>query len=121
MSVSDFGAPRGLIRQGDVLLIPVDHLPEGTQPNGSGRLVLAEGEATGHAHVIDDPRASLAVKVALPDTLGDTTFLLVDGHAAVALTHEEHSTLLVPPGAYEVRRQREYAPRVQDRSRWVAD
>ena len=26
---------------------------------GSGRLVLAEGEATGHAHVVDDERASL--------------------------------------------------------------
>jgi len=36
----------------------------------------------------------------------------------VLLVHEEHDRLAVLPGVYEVRRQREYAPR---RSRWVSD
>ena len=53
------GVPRGLIRQGDLLLVPVAGLPEGADRVRSGRLVLAEGEATGHAHVVDDERASL--------------------------------------------------------------
>ena len=51
--------PRGLIRQGDLLLVPIAGLPEGADRVRSGRLVLAEGEATGHAHVVDDERASL--------------------------------------------------------------
>src|SRR6187431_1122932 len=42
-----------MIRQGDVLLVPCD-LPDDAQiSNGAvKRVVLAEGEATGHAHVI---------------------------------------------------------------------
>jgi hypothetical protein len=34
-------------------------MPERVRRVGSGRLVLAEGEATGHAHVVEDERASL--------------------------------------------------------------
>jgi len=37
-------------------------------------------------------------------------WLLVTAPEPVALTHEEHATLLVPPGTYEVRRAREYTP-----------
>src|SRR5436309_1533613 len=45
---------RGIIRQGEVLLVPAEGLPE-TQPKRvfeGPRIVLAEGEATGHAHVV---------------------------------------------------------------------
>ena len=52
-------------RQGDVLLIPTDSIPEGTKPakrDSRGRLVLAEGEVTGHAHVILDDAATLFVQ-----------------------------------------------------------
>ena len=35
------------------------------------------------------------------------------------LVHEEHDSLPLQPGVYEVRRQREYVP--QRRARWVAD
>jgi hypothetical protein len=48
----------GLIRQGDLLLVPVSGFPDGVRRARSGRLVLAEGEATGHAHV--RPAASVA-------------------------------------------------------------
>ena len=44
---------RGLLRQGDVLLVPVERLPEEVAVTASGaRIVLAEGEATGHAHAV---------------------------------------------------------------------
>ena len=41
-------------RQDDVLLVPVAELPAGCEPvkGWTGQLVLAEGEATGHAHVV---------------------------------------------------------------------
>ena len=60
MSIIDGSASRGLIRQGDLLLVPMEALPEQTWGDiHGGRLVLAEGEATGHAHVIEDSRAEL--------------------------------------------------------------
>ena len=118
--------PRGLIRQGDVLLIPVDPdvvagaaAPETRRvlDRVEGRLVLAEGEATGHAHVIVEDNARLESQ-----GFGEfrrnrhggswsesRTVLIVEG-APVRLVHEEHDPLTVPTGGYLVRRQREYAP-----------
>ena len=109
------GVPRGLVRQGDLLLVPVEGLPEGAHRVRSGRLVLAEGEATGHAHVVDDERASLHRHPWRPAA----RYLHVVGDESVFLVHEEHDRLRVAPGVYELRRQREYAP--SGRSRRVSD
>jgi hypothetical protein len=109
----DASARRGLIRQGDLLLVPV-RVPSLVSAVRSGRLVLAEGEATGHAHVVDDERASLHRVRG-----NDTWFLRVEDGEPVLLVHEEHDALSVLPGVYEVRRQREYVPR--EVSRWVRD
>ena len=98
------GARRGLIRQGDLLLVPVAEAPENSRRLRSGRLVLAEGEATGHAHVINDERASIHIS-------RDVWFLSVEDGEPVLLVHEEHDALSVAPGVYEVRRQREFEPR----------
>jgi hypothetical protein len=111
---SDTSARRGLIRQGDLLLVPVDEVPADADLWRSGLLVLAEGEATGHAHVLEDEHASLHSVEFNP-----TWFLNVEEGDPVLLVHEEHDALSVPPGAYEVRRQREYVPRRV--SRWVSD
>jgi hypothetical protein len=94
-----------MIRQGDLLLIPVPGIPPGLARR-EGRLILATGEATGHAHVIDDPAAVL-----WGDEL-DARFLEVT--ATVDLVHTsnpaDHDTLTIPAGFYQVRRQREYTP-----------
>ena len=110
MSVGSEG--RGLVRQGDLLLVPVAALPACARKLGSGRLVLLRGEATGHAHVVDDERASL-------HGWSSDRYLLVEGENAVLLVHQEHDPLSLFPRVYEVRRQREYVP--QRRARWVAD
>ena len=107
--------PRGLVRQGDLLLVPVANLPEQARLLQRGRLVLAEGEATGHAHVVEDERAFLHGF----GWAGGGVFLSVVGDGPVSLVHEEHDPLLLLPGVYEVRRQREYAPR--QRFRRVSD
>jgi hypothetical protein len=111
-------APRGLIRQGDVLLVPVGDLPEGTWELESerGRVVLATGEATGHAHVVRSSHARL-VRHRRPTGrrggMGRPIFeerdLLVVEQDAL-LEHEEHASIEVPAAVYEVRRQREYQP-----------
>ena len=96
-----------LYRQGDVLLVAIEAVPHNaeTVKRSMRGLVLAEGEATGHAHVITDDAAELVTA----DEAAEL-YLLVHGTEAVELLHEEHATVLVPPGAYEVRRQREYTP-----------
>lgn len=93
-------------RQGDVLLVAVPNIPEDARPlpRDQGRVVLALGEATGHAHAIADPQAAL-----LETELGER-FVHVLREGGVLLRHEEHGPVLLPQGAYQVRRQREYAP-----------
>lgn len=95
-----------MLRQGDILLVPVDEIPKGLRPvpREQGRMVLAHGEVTGHAHVIEGDAVFLAED--LEEMEG--RFLKVEQDAE--LVHDEHSTLKVPAGSYEVRRQREYAP-----------
>ena len=95
-----------LYRQGDVLLVATD-MPGETKPVKRTKrgLVLAEGEATGHAHVIEAPEAELVTAAEAAEL-----YLLVHGTETVALTHEEHATIDVPPGSYRVVGQREYSP-----------
>jgi hypothetical protein len=101
-------------RQGDVLLIAVDAIPGGTVPvpRDQGEIVLAYGEVTGHRHAIADSHAEL---LALPDQEIERRFLRIVG-AQARLRHEEHDTITVPPGSYQVVRQREYVPPTPGRS-----
>jgi hypothetical protein len=117
---------RGLVRQGDVLLVPVDEqAPKGELVKWqAGRLVLAEGEATGHAHAIR-ARQTRLVRHARPTGVvhrwhgarTEQRLVLVVERPAL-LEHEEHDPIRVLPGVYEVRRQREYVPAG---ARWVRD
>jgi hypothetical protein len=96
----------GSLRQGDIYLVPVKEVPEGLTevPRENGRIVLAEGEATGHLHAIDSPEALFLAEDI--DAI-EGRFLKVE--AEVALEHPEHGTITVAPGNYEVRRQVEYS------------
>lgn len=95
-----------MIRQGDVLLVPATGIPADTRSvaREGGRLILAEGEATGHAHAVLDRGAEL-----LENDL-EERFLRVLAEGGVTVSHEEHAPVRVPPGDYQVRRQREYKP-----------
>lgn len=112
-----------LFRQGDVLIVAVDELPADVKPvaRENGQVILAHGEVTGHAHAILDERAELVTPgddqlVTADEAL--ELYLLVHGDEPVELVHQEHDTIALPPGQYEVRRQREYAP---EETRLVAD
>lgn len=97
-----------IIRQGDVILIPIESMG-GTEitslPRKNGRLILAEGEVTGHCHAIEAENAELVTA----DQAAEL-YLLVHGTDPVDLVHEEHGTVTIPPGVYERRILREYAP-----------
>jgi hypothetical protein len=93
-----------LIRQGDVGLIAVEEIPAGAleqKRDSAGRIVLAYGEVTGHAHAFHD-LGVMALKAANADV-----FLRVV--EPVMLRHEEHTHIEVPPGMYRVLRQREWS------------
>jgi hypothetical protein len=102
-------------RQGDVLIIATRKIPNGLTPvkRDKGRVVLAYGEITGHAHAIASRDARLLEGEDL-----NVRFLEVLADGGVALRHEEHATITIPRGTYRVVRQREYAP---DAIRNVAD
>jgi len=114
-------------RQGDVFVNPIARIPVNTKPGklDNGRIVLAYGEVTGHAHAI---QAGDAVSIRELDCSGEYAdcylrkasdpratgphvhrFLRVDGES-VELTHEEHNAHMIAPGDYEVTIQREYSP-----------
>ena len=86
-------------RHGDLLLVAVEAIPEGAKLQKK-RKVLAEGEATGHAHTL----------------FGPGTLYLVDGQLylrapkATAVVHEEHAKITLPAGLYRIDHQREYRP-----------
>lgn len=90
-------------RQGDVFLLAVPRIPDDAKSvaREDGRLVLAHGEVTGHAHAVAAPDARLL------DHEG-ARYLAVA--TAAVLTHEEHAPIALPPGTFRVVIQREYVP-----------
>ena len=92
-------------RQGDVLIRRVSKIPAGVTavPLDAGRVILAYGEVTGHAHAVEGDVQLLAADIA--DL--ERRFLRVEAECRVV--HEEHGTVTLEPGDYEVTRQREYA------------
>lgn len=87
-------------RQGDVFIVRIDTLPSGAVPV-NGPVILADGEATGHAHRIKSRSAKMF-------TNGGRRFVRLGKPADVV--HEEHGAINLAAGVYEVRRQVEYTP-----------
>ncbi len=97
-----------MIRQGDILFIPLtaDELPASIKRLESG--VIAEGEATGHHHRIaelDMPAVELYEATDWQNA-GDK-YLRITEHG-ISIVHEEHKTVTVPPGLYAIHQAREF-------------
>ncbi len=113
-----------LYRQGDVLVIPIDAATAkiGKEiPRDDGRIVLAYGEVTGHAHAISSTACFLYQDdgiVSAPDVKEAISRLgggliadrILRATEPVRLLHEEHAPIDLPAGSYRVRIQREYSP-----------
>lgn len=98
-----------LLRQGDVLIIPVARLPAGAvQRPATGLAVLAYGEVTGHAHTVAG---------GVLHTEGDVTYLTVEELTEVR--HQEHAAIPLAPGTYRITRQVEWTDAMEPRQ--VAD
>ena len=67
---------------------------------------LAEGEATGHAHVVTDEKAIVY-------DVDDLTREL-DAPSVTTVTHEEHREMEIEAGHYRIRRQVEIDPDTEE-------
>lgn len=91
-------------RHGDVVIKQIDSIPKEAidiTPE-KGDLILAEGEATGHAHRFPEGAGKLF-------KYNEKTYLKVTKERK-ALTHEEHLKGELPIGIYEISIQQDYEP-----------
>lgn len=96
-----------IYRQGDVLLRQIREIPKGMPKKDE---ILAYGEVTGHKH-------RLMGSVQVFGKIGEQQF--ADIEEETELVHEEHDTLKIPKGKYQVIQQREFD--VVEGSRQVMD
>jgi hypothetical protein len=90
--------PKTIYRQGDILFKKIKHLP--SEISIKDDMVIAEGEATGHAHVL--------VNGAVFELLNSDSKLYIKSNENTKIIHNEHLPIKLETGAYEVIRQREY-------------
>ena len=105
--------PQQMVRQGDVLVRRVrSREMKGRDLREGRRVVLAHGEVTGHAHEVVAADVGTDMTMTPPAAFFEEPdgrrFLFVN--QPCALTHQEHGTIALTPGCYEVVRQREYSP-----------
>lgn len=103
--------------QGDICIRRVAEMPAGLKPAPivNGHYEVAHSES-GHSHVVKERDAQLLID----ETNAFISYLSVKESAE--LTHQRpfdtHESILLLPGRYEIRRQREYTPeglrRVED-------
>ena len=103
-----------IIQQGDVIIESVDTIPSDAKTGKlkAGNIILAEGETTGHAHRISDVEGVVFREK-------DGMFYLVNKEE-LTVNHEEHKTVVIPPGIWRVRKVREY-DHFAEEARAVAD
>lgn len=99
-----------LYRQGDVLFREIPQLPRGQQQKRANATV-AYGEVTGHSHALALEDRDVAEVLEIGNGLYVKVSkggLRITGGAT--FVHEEHGSITLPPGNYEVTIQREYSP-----------
>lgn len=115
------GAAMRQVRQGDVFLHKIKTRErQGAPITDQGRVILAYGEVTGHAHEVvaesDVATTSELPAAQLFEEPDGRRFLFIE--RGCTLVHQEHGAIALEPGCYEVTRQREYSP---EEIRQVAD
>jgi hypothetical protein len=108
--------------QGDILLRRIVKLPSGVKPaiSEQGKFIVAHSE-TGHNHVIDD-RPNVRLYTGNDPMVSYLEVIEATDATEVVLEHmrsfDTHEAIAIPPGIFEIRRQREYTPegwrRVED-------
>ena len=92
-----------MIRQGDILLVPCSVAGDELERARAAGDILARGEATGHAHRVQDPSRAQVLELER-DGKGIWVLRVLQPTFVV---HDTHAPVPVAPGLYEIRRQRE--------------
>jgi len=100
--------------QGDFIIIRVENIPENLQkvtPEKDNTIVVAHSE-TGHNHVMEATRVEAFIDPKIKEIDLYEMFLSVEAPTEIThlRSHDTHEPILVPPGKYMIRRQREYTP-----------
>lgn len=98
-----------ILRQGDIVLRSVSKT-QGKEISTNGSYVVAFGEKTGHHHTLE---GDFKLK-----EFAERRFLELEVEAI--LTHQEHDTITIPKGKYEIVIQREFDYELQQ-ARTVQD
>ena len=98
MKVNNSPKIKGQYRQGDVFIERTDLRPTG-EPEQKDKITLANGEATGHSHVLEAPGALWWSR--------DSVAIFAN---AAQVTHQEHGVIPLNPGGHKTTRQRQYSP-----------
>lgn len=91
-----------IARHGDLLIKEIKELPKGLKKVKTN--IVAEGEFTGHNHTVITDNNTIAV---FSDNTGKKYIGLMEKSK---ITHQEHKTLELPAGYYEVIIEQEYDP-----------
>src|SRR3990167_11391637 len=89
-----------MYRHGDLLIKRTDKIPSDVEELKTR--TLAHGEVTGHHHTLMGGKIKTFSKGTEPQ------YLLVEQESQ--LTHQEHKTILIEQGTYEIIKEREYSP-----------
>lgn len=97
--------------QGDFIIIRIDGIPANVEPMAAenGKIVVAHSE-TGHNHVMEMDHVEAFKPKDVKEVDLYEMFLNVKEPTTIdhLRSFDTHETLLVPPGKYRIRRQREY-------------
>lgn len=105
--------------QGDLLIVPVDHIDADLQPLTPAGIQVVFGEATGNSHFLHPGFDSPGVRYARinADTLCLAVVDIPEGQSAQLIHTDEHGANGIGPGRYAIhakRELREEIVRVQD-------
>lgn len=114
-----------IYRHGDVIIKSInEEIPANAKPSRDpqdGRMILAYGEVTGHAHAVVGDADLLEVPQEMVERGISEIEKYLEVHSDGAqVVHEEHATIELPPGRYAIVRQREYTS-ADMAPRYVAD
>lgn len=96
-----------IYRHGDILISPIKELPKGLKKKKD--TILAYGEATNHNHALKLSKKEFADQLEVYlDQLTQKVYFKTN--IEVDLEHQEHKTITIAPGTYQVDIEREYDP-----------
>ncbi|HPN31110.1 MAG TPA: hypothetical protein PKY81_09140 [bacterium] len=93
-------------QQGDILVKKIEKIPSDCKKSLNS--IIAEGEATGHKHIITG-NAEI-YKRETQNNLGikDLEIYIIVNDGTTILQHNEHKSIFIEPGSYKIDKVREY-------------